>query len=271
MKRFILVIIIGSTLIITGCASPYSKFYTDMTNGASDITKAKIAIITDIDPEIRRGSTNKENDERLMSEDNYEPIGYSEFNAGNVDTDGALSKGREVHAAVIIIYSQYTGTQSGYMPMTVPKTTTASTTTNGNIYGYGGSASYSGTSNTTYNGTNTTYIPYSVNKYDYVATYWIKLKPVMLGLLIKELPQEMHKKIGTNNGLLIWGVRKGSPAFNADIFSGDILVKLNDDVISDRGSFEKSVATNADKEVDILIVRDEKELHKLVKLRPIQK
>jgi PDZ domain len=261
------IVIVASVLIISGCTSLYSKYYTDNTRGV-DITKQKNIIITDSEPEVRRG-VNYDNDGRSMAENGYWMVGYSSFNASNVNDEGAISKAKDVHASVVILYSQYTGTQSGYMPLTVPSTNTSSTLLNGNIYGQGGAASYSGTSNTIYHGTNTTYIPFSVSKYDYGATYWIKNKPPILGILPKELTQEAHKRIGSNKGLLVDVVIKGSPAFYADIFSGDILEKINDDVIFDTDSLYKSNIKNANKEVDVLILRDDKEIHKLVKLHPL--
>ncbi len=258
-------IIIVSILIITGCTSPYSKFYVDKTGGV-DITKSTI---NTGDVEVRHGA-NVDSDIRSMLENNYGLIGFSSFNASNVSDDGAISKAKEVHASVLILYSQYSGTKSGYTPLTLPNTTTSSTTLNGNIYNQrSGNTSYSGVSNTTYNGTNTTYIPYSITNYDYVASYWVKTKPRALGVIPKELAPEIHKKLGSNKGLLVDLVVKDSPAFYADIFTGDMLMKIGDDVIYDEASLSKSVSKNAGKEVDVLLIRDDKEIHKLIKLRSL--
>ena len=265
MKKIIIVITI---LMISGCVSPYSKFYTDNTGG-DDITKDKKYIITNNEPEVRQG-TDPINDQLLMLENGYFMIGSSVFNAGNVSEEGAISKAKEIHASVVLLCSRYSETESGYTPLTLPNTSTSSTTANGNIYGQGGSVSYNGTSNTTYNGTKTTYIPFSVKKYDYAASYWVKRKPPIFGVIPTPLDQEVHKKIGTNKGMLVAVVIKGSPAFYADIFKNDILLNINDDVIFDNDSFTKSINKNADKNVDVIIIRDDKELHKMIKFGQLQ-
>jgi len=93
----------------------------------------------------------------------------------------------------------------------------------GSAYGYGGYASYSGTAYTTTYGSKTTYIPYTVHRSDYLATYWIKMKPPIFGTHIKDLTPEIRQQIGSNKGMLVYAVIKGSPAFEADILKGDVL------------------------------------------------
>ncbi len=258
------ILFLALTIIITGCTSPYSKFYVDTTNGI-DITK-KIIITQNV--EVRRGA-NFHSDARSMKENGYNIVGYSSFNASNVSDDGAIKKAKEVHASVVILYSQYTDTQSGYTPLTLPSTTTASTVLNGNVYNQRmGVTSYSGVANTTYNGSNTTYVPYSIANYDYGASFWVKIKPPILGVFPKDLTPEMHKKRGNNKGLLVDVVIKDSPAFYSDILTGDIIETMGNDVIYDENSFYNLMAKYAGKEVEILITRDDKEIHKSIKLRP---
>lgn len=252
-------------LLIQGCAAPFSKFYYDRTGGV-DITKAPTVLISDGEPKLFRGNQEKE-DSLKMLEDGYAMVGYSSFNAGNVDENGAISQARKVHASVVIIYSKYTNTVSGAMPLILPDTKTSSTSLYGNAYGSGGYATYSGTAYTTTYGTKTTYIPYTVHRSDYLATYWIKMKPPIFGTHIRDLTPEIKQQIGSNKGILIYAVIKGSPAFDADILKGDVLRKIGDVLVFDMDSFQGALAKYKGRETDVVIVREGKELHKTIKLR----
>jgi hypothetical protein len=113
-----------------------------------------------------------------MLEAGYLLIGVSSFNAGeDVSENGALEQAKRIHADTVIIYRHYTNTLSGMMPLTVPNTQTGTAYHSGTIYDSGGgSAYYSGSSQITTYGTSTTYVPYNVARYDYFATYWVRLK-----------------------------------------------------------------------------------------------
>jgi hypothetical protein len=206
-----------------GCATLFAQFYYDKTGGA-DLTKLPSVVLPTGEPQVYRGNK-PEQDALKMFEDNYNLIGYSLFNARNVDENSAVAQAKKVHAPVVILYSKYTGSVSGSIPLTLPDTQTSSTSLYGSAYGYGGYASYSGTAYTTTYGSKTTYIPYTVHRSDYLATYWIKMKPPIFGTHIKDLTPEIRQQIGSNKGMLVYAVIKGSPAFEADILKSDVLKK----------------------------------------------
>ncbi len=256
-----------SVVLLQGCIStnPFAKFYYDQTGGA-DLSISPHVVSSSGKPQIYRGS-DQEQDSLKMCENGYLLIGYSSFNAGNVKEKGAIKQAKKIHAAVVILYSTHTGTISGSMPLTLPNTQMSSTSLQGNIYGSGGSTSYSGNAYTTTYGTTTTYVPYTVHRYEYFATYWIKGKPAVFGAYFKDLTPEIRRQIGSNKGALVTAVVKGSPAFEADIFKGDVLKKVGNIAIFDKDSLRNACDKYAGKETDILIIREGKELHKTVKLR----
>jgi hypothetical protein len=260
MKIKLFVVI--SSLFVSGCASPFAQFYFDKTGGL-DITKKPYVILSNDTPKIFRGSDLNIDYQRML-EDGYGLVGYSSFNAGNVNENDAISQAKKVHASVVLIYSRYTNTVSGVVPLTLPDTQTSSTNVYGNVYGPGGSGSFSGRANTTTYGTRTTYMPYSVNRSDYFASYWIKMKTPILGVVAAELTPELRQKIGSNKGVLVIAVMKNSPAFMADILKGDILKKIEDTEIIDPKSFSETVHLFEGKKVNILIIRDDKEIPKEV-------
>ncbi len=263
-------------LLLFGCATPFAKYYYDKTGGI-DLTKIPTVIISADAPKLFRGN-DPEIDRQRMLEDGYNLVGYSSFNGANVSERGALNQAKKVHATVVILYSKYTNTLSGSMPLTLPDTQTSTTYDSGNvygsgnIYGYGGSAyysgraNYSGTSTTTTYGSKTTYIPYNINRYDYLATYWIKIKPPSFGVHVVDLSPEIRKKIESNKGVMVIAVIKDSPAFRVDILKGDILKRIEETEIYDVRSFIDSVKQYAGKKVHVLLLRDGKEINKEIKL-----
>ncbi|OHB84320.1 MAG: hypothetical protein A2Z38_08395 [Planctomycetes bacterium RBG_19FT_COMBO_48_8] len=209
-------------LVMSGCSNPYTQFYTDYTEGINVLNDPRFIVGTS-EPKLFNGST-IEQDRQRMLENGYMMIGASSFNGAGVRQRAAIEQAKKVYADTVIVYCQYRNTRSGSMPLTFPDTQT--TYHSGSIYGSGGSASYFGSS-TTY-GTKTTYIPYSVDRYDYLATFWLKAKPPRLGIHFRDLTPEERKSMGTNKGTCIAVVVKNSHAFEADLMPGDIVQKFND-------------------------------------------
>jgi len=264
MKRIFFFFTIA--LLLNGCAAPFSKFYYDQTRGADISTNPKF-IISNEEPQIFRGK-DPEKDAQSMVENGYSMVGYSSFNAGNVNEKGAITQAKKVHASTVIIYSKYTNTVSGVVPLTLPNTQTSNTSLSGNVYDSSGYASYSGNATTTTYGSQTTYIPYSVNRSDYFATYWVKLKPLVLGVAVNDLTNELRQEIQSNKGVIVAAVMKGSPAFKADIIKGDILKRIENTEIYDAASFSSVVEQFAGKKVKLIIYRNGNEIKKSISLNP---
>lgn len=262
MKRIVALTILLA--LMAGCTTPFSQFYYDRTGGV-DITTLPTVIVSQDEPKKFRGNKQEE-DYLQMIENGYMLIGYSSFNAGNVDEHGAIAQAKKVHASVIILYSKYTGTVSGALPLTRPDTQTSTTSFFGNVYGSEGNATYSGSAQTTTYGTRTTYIPYSVRRADYFATYWIKMKPLIFGASVRDLTAEVRQKIKSNKGVLIDAVMKGSPAFHVDVLRGDVIRKIGNIDIYGTESFQKAVTEYAGQNIDVVIMRDGEEIEKEIQL-----
>jgi len=274
MKRALLTMLI---LFCSGCATnPFHQFYQDRTGGI-DITTAPNIILSTGEPKIYSGS-NLEADKQKMLEDGYSLLGFSSFNAGNVGKRQLVKQAKKVKAEVVVFYSQYTNTISGSMPLTLPDTTTVTTNhsgtgfNSGNIHGYGGFASYSGSgsyygsSTSTIYGLKTTYIPYSQNRYDYFASFWIKMKRPIFGVFMDDLPSELREKIGSNKGALVIAVINGSPAFMSDVLKGDIVRKIDDTEIIDAKILHELLPKFAGQVVTVELIRDGKNITKQIKL-----
>lgn len=256
-----LIAVVG--LLLSSCAggNPYAKFYQDR-SGRVDITKDPRVVLPTGKPELFRG-TDLDADYVRMSEDGYGLVGISSFNGSdNVNVSSALKQAAQIHASVVLVYSKYTNTVSGSIPWTTPDTQRSTTTLSGNVIGPGGVATYSGNASSTTYGTRTTYIPYSDNRHDYFASYWIKLKPPVFGVQVRELTAELKQKIGSNKGVVVIAVRKRSPAFSADILRGDVLKRIGDTEILDKKIFSDTTVQYAGKKVVVRFIRDGKEFTK---------
>ncbi len=254
MKKVMLL----STLlfVISGCSNPFTKYYTDLSGGVNVLKEQPLYnfIISKDKPRLLEGS-NLEQDAYNMLENGYGNLGFSNFNAGEIDQKQAIEQAKKIHADTVIVYRQYTDTLSGSMPLTLPDTQTSYHS--GSIYGSGGGfATFSGTS-TTY-GTQTTYVPYHVRRYDYLATYWIKFKPSRLGIHFDDLTPELRDKIESNKGIYVVAVVKNSPAFNADLLRNDIIRKFNDIDVNDVAHFSKLLSEYIESNIRLEIIRNGK-------------
>ena len=259
MKNLILLLFV---ILLFGCAvNPYCQFYTDNTNGI-DLTTVPNIIISNSVPELIRGGEQLQ-DNQTMLENNFALVGYSSFNAGQTSYDKAISHAKNVKATVVIVYTQYTNTVSGSMALVLPDNETSTTTTSGDLWDVG---SYNETTTTTTKKSKTYNIPYSVKRYDYFSTYWVKMKEPTFGTHVRLLENKERHLIKSNKGVFITAVINNSPAFMADIFSGDVLKQVGDIEIINDVSFQKALQHYKGELVNVLIWRDGEILTKSIHL-----
>ena len=261
--QFLLLFLVSLTM---GCANPYQKFYTDQLGGK------RLADFPNVEPHVGEPALyttdNMERDVRAMMENGFATVGYSYFNSGPVDTGGAVAQGKSVGASVVIVQSRYTHTVTGSIPYTVQNPNeTVTTFSQGSINGRGGYANYSGTSLTTVPGGSTTYqMPYSVQRSDYVATYWVKRKPLILGIIVSDLPDGVRQKLQTNRGVLVLIIVTGSPAFKADVLKGDVITGIGNDSVDDKRSFLENAMKYVGKQTTLKIIREGRKMEITVTL-----
>jgi len=220
MQRAFIFLIVS--FFLASCASGYEKFY-------RPLPIRQIAGLVPLagDPQYSTSNSDPQTIIANMYEDSYAPVGVAAFVGPAGNPSDALDQARKVGAARVIITSKFRNTVSGSIPLTLPNTTTSFNSGTANVYGSGGFATgnYSGTT-TTY-GTQTTYIPYSVDRYDQVAIFFAQLNRRGFGTLVNELTPDQKQQLGTNKAVAVVAVRRGSPAFMADIMPGDFLISVN--------------------------------------------
>lgn len=263
-KRFYLLVVLGLLIPLTGCVTArngFSQFYQDRAGAA----------ITNMPPysgttRIVTGSADPKNDVKDLFRNGYLMIGESAFQGPPQGNNALMSQAKKVGADVVLVTSAYLGSQQTAVPFMQYNpgqtyTTTSSGTVNANAYGSGGYAygtgNYYGSSTTTSPGSFTTQmVPITVQRYQYDAAFFRKMQPTILGVIPQPLPPEIRQRLERNTGVFAWVVRNDSPAFNANILEGDVILKMNgEDVVSVTDYVQKYIKM-AGQKIDIEIWRD---------------
>lgn len=246
-----ILILVLPLILLAACANPFVQFFRP--NIYYDASRRSGTPPNT--PEVIAGR-NPQQDYKNYMEAGYVIIGTSSFNgrSGNYGLDDAIDEGQKVGADLVVVYSHYTNTVSGVIPWTMPHTETSTTNVNGSIYGNQGMTTINGTASTTTYGSQTTYIPYSVNWSNYLAVYLAKVKP-RLGAFYNNLDDQERQAVGSNTGVVVTIIVNQSPAFYANILPGDIILKLNDQLVDDVQMFSSALDRFGGKQIVLTIWR----------------
>lgn len=105
----------SSSAGLFGSENPFAQFYFNHI-GKLNILKSKTIEISSGDPQLVHG-TNSNDDGPKLIEDGYGQIGYSYFNAGSINESDAIAFGRQIHAAIVLLYAPYTPDMPGDDPV----------------------------------------------------------------------------------------------------------------------------------------------------------
>lgn len=251
-------IIIAAAVLMSGCSSGYKAFYQTIPGATPEAIAAIRAGSPPATPELRRVAPGDPAQMALaLRQKGYEIIGYSSFNSGSSESEkGAIEQGKKVGADLVVIVNPiYTGTVTSSVPITTPTMQTSYTTGSATAYGAGGTVNAYGSSTTTTHGSQTNYIPISVNRHDYSAAFLVRQR-YNLGLYTRDLSNEERQAIQSNHGAVIIAVVEGTPAFDADFLTGDIITSIGESKISGAASFQATAGANAGKLVEISFIRN---------------
>jgi hypothetical protein len=250
---------------LAGCASGYRQFYT-VVPGATPEVIAKIRVTPPPErPLIEHSPTFPPPDVYLRR--SYIAIGYSSFNSGHKESEkNAIAQGQKVGAdLVVIVNPSFTGSVTSQIPITTPTTETSYTSGTATAYGSGGSATAYGNSTTTTYGTRTNYIPMTVNRFDYGAVYFVK-RSFVFGALWRDLSNEERAVLQSNSGVYVTSVVNDTPAFRNDVLAGDIIVKIDGQLIYGQQAASDALTNKRGQDVGLTIFRNGQFIEKHVKL-----
>jgi hypothetical protein len=218
-------------IILSGCVNNYKEFY----HSSIDIKTLKNIekIESDQEPKLTEVSDLKQEVRRLRAK-HYVVIGYSSFNGKYEDRKNAIEQAKSIGASIVLVNSKYSNTQSTTSAFVLPGRNTFQANT---------------------------VIPYTSHqrRFDQNAVYLVKSKRKMkYGINIANLTPEQRTKHGRNSGVLITTVFEDTPAFYANIVTGDVLIGVNGNSVNNEKQAKKELIKLEESNFSILtIIRNE--------------
>lgn len=219
------------SLLLVGCATTdgYGEFFR-LASGVDPTTiAARRANPPPAQPAlVRLDGPFDRNVEGHYLREGYMLVAYSTFTSGYRQHDSnAVKAGKLVHPDLVVVRaSRFARSITSRVPLTLPSTTTSYTSAAATAYGPGGPAVAFGNSTTTTYGTSTTYMPMTVNRFQYGAFYFVKMK-WHLGVICRGLSDQERQALQTNYGCYVTLVVDGTPAYESGILPGDIITAVD--------------------------------------------
>jgi hypothetical protein len=255
--------LLAVAVLTSACASnPYTQFYQGTPNA-----RLRPDYQASASPLQIFSSSDFNRDVLELMRRGYGLVGQSSFNIGmNLVSESQLRKQSEaVGAHIVLVAARYTNTVSGAVPLTIPKT--ATTTSNGiaTVSGAGGTATIVGSSSSITQSTQTVILPYSVARGDIAALFFVRVKP-RLGVSVVPLDDSTRLRLQSNFGVVVQVVIEGSPAFEAEILPGDILLQIGSDRVRSVEHFSELLDRYQGRVVELVVDRRGREVRKTLRI-----
>jgi len=104
----------------------------------------------------------------------------------------------------------------------------------------------------------TTFLDKDIDHYDYLVTFWkqVDRKKMTLGAVTEPVPKTLWKALGTRQGRFVSQVIGGTPAAEADLWEGDVLLAVNGEKITSEENWHKLLQRYQGQGVKITLWRD---------------
>jgi len=245
-------VVLGFASLLPNCVgNPYNEFYQPAAASA-ELAQRRIAPAPEL-PELSHGNDPK-TDVLALVGDGYVVIGSYNFTGTRASDEEALKQGKQVGADRVLVYDKYANTVQTVTPITVPVSKTFITNSNATVFGTGGAATVSGSSVTTAYGSETTFVPMSFDRYDFLAVYFVRVKSAF-GAQSRNLNAQESQQAGTVNGAVLLAVVRASPAAAAGFLPGDIVTKIDGHTIIDALQFNDSLKKLHGRRVTMSVIR----------------
>jgi len=257
-------------LLLTGCASGYREFYQQAEGIRPEVVAARRPSPPPAMPIVERSRPSQ--GQAILdayAKRGYVMIGQSMFNSGRRESDeAAVRQAQDVGADLVLILNpRYTGSVTSSVPITTPTTSTSYSTGSATAYGSSGSVTAYGTGTTTTYGTTTNYVPVTIHRSDYGAVFFVK-QHFSIGLFYRDLNDTERQELQSNKGAVVRLVVDGSPAFDADILSGDVVIAVDGVSVSSSNAFGELLRDRRGRLISLSIIRRGQRLEKSVRLNP---
>jgi hypothetical protein len=216
-----LIVVLPLLLLLSGCASGYSKFYTQRID-ENNMKNLELLNENQTPVIVKTNNLNAEVDRYLAK--NFSVIGVSSFNGGMESDENIISQAINVRATLALQTSSFVTTQGSSTPLVLP---------NG-VGGFNTTAMYS-----------------QQMRYDQGAVFMAKnIKKPKLGVLYAELTPDLKQKYERNTGVIVRNVGEDTPAFEANIVTGDLIIGIDGNNVrgvEHFGQLVNSIPQSADK------------------------
>lgn len=120
--------------------------------------------------------------------------------------------------------------------------------------------------------TTTSYVPqtssYSVDRYEFLAVYFARMKAMGFGVSTSERTGPEQQAFGTNKGIVVRAVRRGSSAYDSEILPGDLILKFDGAFVAQDQATRRLLDAASGRTVTLTILRPSKgEVTKQVAVR----
>jgi hypothetical protein len=95
-----------------------------------------------------------------------------------------------------------------------------------------------------------------MQRYQYGARFFRRMPPVIFGVMVLPLPNEIRQQLEKNTGAFVYVVVNDSPAFKANILEGDVILKMNGENVESMTDFVEKYSRLVGQKVDLEIWRD---------------
>lgn len=257
-------------LVLSSCSSGYSSFYRPARTPSPELIASIRVGPPPAMPLVERAQPM--DGQAILDaygKRGFVMIGSSFFNTGQPESDSsAVSQGQKVGADLVLILNpKYTGSETSYIPITTPTSTTSYSSGSATAYGPGGPVTAYGSGTTTTYGSTTNYVPFTINKSDYGAIYFAKVRSIF-GAFSRDLNDNERQELQTNKGAVIRALVNGSPAFNADILVGDIITMVDGIQVQTSSALVELLRERKGKQVSLSLIRRGQRIEKSVTLNP---
>jgi hypothetical protein len=196
-------------------------------------------------PALYRGGADDAADVRALVENDYLPLGTSEFTGGAADPRQAAEQGRRLGAALVVVYGEVRDTPDAPMePLPFhPRQPGGTETPAPPAADTGGAQATIGT------------LP-PRPKSDHGASYWAKSRPPLLGIATRPLNDHEKASLVRSDGMVVQIVTRNSPAEAAHIQQGDVIIAIDGKPILDTRAVPAFLQSVAGRKVRIDLLRD---------------
>ncbi len=249
--------------VLSGCASPVAQFYQGMTDVRSnvlyDASETGVRIFS---------SDDLARDERELFRRGYARIGQASFNASDsaVSEEQVREQAVAVGAHIVVVASRQSHIAAGATPVAMPTTSTAYSTGMATAVGRASTVTAFGSGTTTTRGSQLVMVPYSVRYLDFGILFFAKHKQ-RVGIWPAPIDDETRRRLGSNAGMRVEAVADNSPAFDADVLPGDILLSIAGEPVSSLDGYNAIVKKNERRKVPFTFDRNGKRIDKQLEIR----